>query len=146
MNILSIFCEIAIRWMPQHLTDNLSTLVQVMAWCRQATSHYLRQCWPTGRSLSPYDVTRPKWVKNHHYSLLVREYCNQAQSLHGIESWHVIAGRGISISDKTSYHKISLRLKAARSVSKVFHHSEIQHWGLNKLDTINFYNYIVKAI
>ena len=22
-----------------------STLVQVMAWCRQATSHYLRQCW-----------------------------------------------------------------------------------------------------
>ena len=23
-----------------------STLVQVMAWCRQATSHYLSQCWP----------------------------------------------------------------------------------------------------
>ena len=22
-----------------------STLVQVMAWCRQATSHYLSQCW-----------------------------------------------------------------------------------------------------
>ena len=22
-----------------------STLVQVMAWCRQATSHYLNQCW-----------------------------------------------------------------------------------------------------
>ena len=34
-----------------------STLVQVMAWCRQATSHYLSQCWP--RSLSPYGVTRP---------------------------------------------------------------------------------------
>ena len=35
-----------------------STLVQVMAWCRQATSHYLSQCWP--RSLSPYGVTRPQ--------------------------------------------------------------------------------------
>ena len=31
-----------------------------MAWCRQATSHYLSQCWPI--SLSPYDVTRPQWV------------------------------------------------------------------------------------
>ena len=39
INILSIFCEIAIRWMPQHLTEHQSTLVQVMAWCHQATSH-----------------------------------------------------------------------------------------------------------
>ena len=43
------------------LTDDKSTLVQVMAWCRQATSHYLSQCW--SRSLSPYGVTRPQWVK-----------------------------------------------------------------------------------
>ena len=48
-------------WMPQELTDDQSTLVQVMAWCRQATSHYLSQCWL--RSLSPYGVTRPQWVK-----------------------------------------------------------------------------------
>ena len=31
-----------------------------MAWCRQATSHYLSQCWP--RSLSPYGITKPQWV------------------------------------------------------------------------------------
>ena len=37
------------------LTDDKSTLVQVMAWCHQATSHYLSQCWP--RSVSPYGVT-----------------------------------------------------------------------------------------
>ena len=30
----------ALWWMPQDLTDDKSTLVQVMAWCRQATSHY----------------------------------------------------------------------------------------------------------
>ena len=35
-----------------------------MAWCRQATSHYLSQCWP--RSLSPYGVTRPQWVKQYY--------------------------------------------------------------------------------
>ena len=27
------------------LTDGKTALIQVMAWCRQATSHYLRQCW-----------------------------------------------------------------------------------------------------
>ena len=48
------------------LTDDKSTLVKVMAWCRQATSHYLSQCWP--RSMSPYGVTRPQWV-NLRFSL-----------------------------------------------------------------------------
>ena len=55
----------SIRWRPQHLTGHKSTLVQVMSWCRQATSHHLSQCWP--RSLSPYDVTRSQWV-NHFWS------------------------------------------------------------------------------
>ena len=55
-----VFCEIALRRMSLNLTDDKSTLVQVMAWCRQAPSHYLSQCWP--RSLSPYDVTRPQWI------------------------------------------------------------------------------------
>ena len=41
-------------------TDDQSTLVQVMAWCRQATSHYLSQCWP--RSVLPYGVIRPQWT------------------------------------------------------------------------------------
>ena len=57
--------------MSQDLTDNKSTLVQVRAWCRQATSHYLSQCWP--RSLSPYGAIRPQWVKwaiSHTFQLL----------------------------------------------------------------------------
>ena len=37
-----------------------STLVQVMAWCRQATNHCLNQCWPR----STIGVTRPHWVKS----------------------------------------------------------------------------------
>ena len=47
--------------MPQDLTDDKSTLVQILAWCRQATSHYLNQCWP--RFPTPYGVTVPQWVK-----------------------------------------------------------------------------------
>ena len=50
----------ALIWMPRDLTDDKSTLVQVMAWCRQAASHYLSQCWPS--SMSPYGITRPQWV------------------------------------------------------------------------------------
>ena len=56
-----ISCEIALISMSLDFADDQSTLVQVMAWCRQATSHYLSQCWP--RSLSLYGVTRPQWVK-----------------------------------------------------------------------------------
>ena len=48
------------RWMPQDLTDAKSALVQVIAWCRQATSHYLSQ-WCLS-SLSPYGVASPQWV------------------------------------------------------------------------------------
>ena len=51
-----------LRWMPQDLTDDKSRFVQLMVWCRQATSHYLNQCWLS--SLSPYGVVRPQWVKS----------------------------------------------------------------------------------
>ena len=61
--------EIALRWMPQDLADDKSTLVQVMAWCRQATSHYLSQCWP--RFMLSYGVTRPQWVKCHRCIVLL---------------------------------------------------------------------------
>ena len=53
---LSSSCEIALGLMLLDLTDDKSTLVQVIAWCCQATSQYLSQCWP--RFMSPYGVTR----------------------------------------------------------------------------------------
>ena len=74
-----IYFEIALIWMSLDLTDDQSTLVQVMAWCRQATSHYLTQCWP--RSLSPYGVTKPQWVK---WSLWYFAHVMTA-----VLSWHV---------------------------------------------------------
>ena len=52
--------EIVLRWVLQNLTDDKSKLVQViMAWCHQARSYYLSQCWP--RSMPPYGITRPQW-------------------------------------------------------------------------------------
>ena len=52
--------EIALGWIPLDLIDDKPSLVQVMAWCRQAASHYLSQCLP--RPMSPYGVSRPWWV------------------------------------------------------------------------------------
>ena len=63
-----ISCEIALMWMSMDLTDDKSTLVQVMAWCREATSLYLSPCWP--RSMIPCDVTRPQWVKMVDWSII----------------------------------------------------------------------------
>ena len=61
-HINSAYCtnssyEIALRW----IFVDKPTLVQVMAWCWQASSHYLNQFWPT--SISPYGFTRSQWVE-----------------------------------------------------------------------------------
>ena len=57
-------------WYECHLdfTDDESTLVQVMVWCRQAANHYLSQCWP--RSLPLYGITRPQWVNELNFPVL----------------------------------------------------------------------------
>ena len=79
--------------MPQNLICEKSTLVQVMAWCRQASSHYLSQCWP--RSMSPCGVTRPQWVKIHyewlHQQTLLQHHVNsQINATPKFLSVHVI--------------------------------------------------------
>ena len=43
--------------------DDKSGVVQVMAWCRLATNHYLSQCWR--RLMLPRIVTGPQWVKQY---------------------------------------------------------------------------------
>ena len=72
-------CEIALRWMSQNFTHKKSTLVQAMAWCRQATSHYLSPCWPW--SISPHGVTRRQWVN----ATCVQYYPSDEQQ---ILCWH----------------------------------------------------------
>ena len=48
------------------LTDDNSTLGQVMAWCRQASTHCLSQCWP--RFMSP--MTLLHWVNGRRSKVL----------------------------------------------------------------------------
>ena len=51
----NIFCSL--RWMPENIINEKSTLVQVMDWCRQTTPHYPSQHimgFPRSTSLSKY--------------------------------------------------------------------------------------------
>ena len=50
------------RYLQMFLTDDKSTLVQLMAWCHQTPSHYLIQCWLS--YMWPHGINRPQWV-NH---------------------------------------------------------------------------------
>ena len=45
ITVMSVADAIVFKWMAQNPTDDKSTLVQVMAWCRQAPSHSLSQFW-----------------------------------------------------------------------------------------------------
>ena len=86
--------EIALRLIPLNLTGDKSTLVQVMAWCRQA---------PISMSLN--GVTRPQWVlililsswilvyKKHriylHISSFRNTYIQEVESFHSARQWPV---------------------------------------------------------
>ena len=63
-----------------------------MAWCRQATSHCLSQCWP--RFLSPYDVTRHQWVNY---------VCKWA----AMEDTTIFSSRNISLNTQYKYFCMS---------------------------------------
>ena len=93
-------CEVTLGWMSKNQTNANSTLVQVMAWCHQAPSHYLNWCWP--KSLPTYGITRPWWVNYlrlhdtiwHHriWSILVQlmTWCLTAQSCHSTQCWLIV--------------------------------------------------------
>ena len=59
--IVCVLIKISLKFACKGPVDNKSSLVQGMACCRVATSHYLNQWWP--RSLTPYGVNKPEWVK-----------------------------------------------------------------------------------
>ena len=59
-------------WIPQNIINEKWMLINLMAWCRQATSNYLGQCWSI--SMASYGVTRTQWVYPYNtiYTILLR--------------------------------------------------------------------------
>ena len=73
ITFMSTSCEIGLMWVPQNTLDDKSALGHVMAWCCQAPSHYLSQSWP--RSVSPYGLTQPQWVKKNIHAEKFNDIC-----------------------------------------------------------------------
>ena len=61
-----ILIEISLKFVPKGPINNIPSLVQIMAWRRQATSHYLNQWWFVYRriyaSLGLTELTHWDWV------------------------------------------------------------------------------------
>ena len=92
-----ISSEFALRWASLDLSDDKSTLAQVMAWCRHATSPHPNQCWP--RSLPPYGVIRPQCVNVYvffisHYVVTNKDEPHDAL-FHTVEQCKLIKSRRI---------------------------------------------------
>ena len=83
--------------MPQSPNDFMSTLVQVMAQCRQATIHYLSHRWPW--SMSPYVVTRPQWVSKGSPQRTLWSFSSRIQGLENVCS-HIV------LTDSHNYHHL----------------------------------------
>ena len=58
---LSILIKMSPKFLPKGLLDNKTALVQIMAWCCQSATLYLKQCL---RSMMPYGFCRPQFVNS----------------------------------------------------------------------------------
>ena len=120
--------ETVVKWMPQDLSDDKSTLVQVTAWCRQVRSHSLSQCWL--RFMSPYSVTRPRWDKNAENGINLRYHLIRK----AIGTLFFIMSIRIQTASFTYYRNIHILLISIISRrNNVFHpfHSKVKSMGFN---------------
>ena len=142
------------------LTDDKSTLVQVMAWCRQATSHYLSQCWP--RPLSPYGITRPWWVNEPCqimkpsrllHQVILMAVCNTVSSVTGdTEVWHKATKITITIDLHCcrNWWSYDVDVTSIWQYLWIYHHDWLSHFNSftvyhkltnSKLQQISNFNY-----
>ena len=126
-----IWSETAVRLTSRDLNDDNSTLIQVIAWWRQATNHYLNQCWP--RSRPPNGGTRPQWVK---YWILSSFYpcfyypvrcCCQGL----LSQFHAFVGPSVrpSLCLERLYHSTSLRISTIALTFGEMIHSTVKQIG-----------------
>ena len=57
------YCELALRWMSLDLTDDKSTLDQVMAWCRHSFNSPVSSSYVCNRYWSSVDLNMSRWIK-----------------------------------------------------------------------------------
>ena len=73
IDIFTLSDNNALRWMPRDLPNDKSALVQVKTWRRQATSHYLSQCWPSSM-LASQGLNQLIWSQKPWFMLNISSY------------------------------------------------------------------------
>ena len=110
-------------------TDDKSTFVQAMAWCLQATSHYLSQCWP--RSMLPYGVIGQQSINT---VILLQCQITIEKQLRWL-SWHTCMTIGIWNSDACRIFRALLNIQQCACWSDT-HISQAMPWGLFQHDNV----------
>ena len=79
-------CEFWVRWIPHNSIDVKSTSIDELAWCRQATNHYLCKYWANNLKV------RFSWNKVRYLTILYTATCLQTKSLFNAFNliWHCI--------------------------------------------------------
>ena len=60
-------------------SDDKSTMVQVMAWCHQATGLYLNQCWPRSLTIIPCPLPHNLSMCRDHFVYAPRQWETKLQ-------------------------------------------------------------------
>ena len=113
--------KLPFRGMPEAILDDKSTLVQVMTWCSQATTHYLSQSWP--KSILPHGIIKPQcikhpeseWMKRYNIIFMCRYKCRLANVWKLLGVVLFAATRG-----KAQRHDICMALRSFCAMWKVF--------------------------
>ena len=137
---LQAFNKTVLRWMSRDFTDDKSTLVRVMVWCRQATCHHLSQCW-----LSHYNsvimgamasqITNITIVYSTVYSAADQRKYQSSASLafvRGIHRWPVNSPHKWPVT-REMFPFDDVILVPCRHMVTLDHN---EYWGLNNMVTI----------
>ena len=93
----------------------------MMAWCRQATNHYLIQYWLG--SMSPYGVTKLQWIQH-----IFHGYITEAL----LPTWLTYRQRYSVAFTWEQFHKKCLFIRSEFTRLKLLPHlqaNELTHWG-----------------
>ena len=134
-----------------------STLVQVMAWYRQATNHYLSQCWVVGRDLYRHMTTMsqqsihfwpvsvytnlasPYTVSKHTYDVHVSVGSVLIKICYLLLDFLLLLQVPIELCGEWSVDTFSLFCESEYVIWRhvTFRYIELTYWGQHEMDNVS---------
>ena len=130
-DFVGIFNGTVLTLIPHDHNDDKSTLKLVMAWCRQATSNSLNQCWQ--RPVTLYFITMSHRVKRQMELICIMMTCYlNAFHISG-PFWNGLVIRSCDVVIAVSIDKILNKASSCRWFETTLHSCDVVlHISLNK--------------